>query len=196
MANLRTATIGATAALAIWAGTRWWMAAHEPPPILGQVPEFQLVSDNGAAFEVSSLGGRPWLASFLFTTCPGPCPLLVERLKSVRARIPAEELAIVSFSVDPAVDSPTVLTDYKKARGIGADSAWTFVTGPEDKMLDLVQRGFLTGVEKSNSPEREGAVVHGVRVALVDGERRIRGFYSTESDEDLERLERDVAALH
>jgi len=58
-----------------------------------------------------------------------------------------------------------------------------------------VQHGFLTGVEASDAPEDEGAVIHGVRVALVDGERRIRGFYSTENDEDLRRLESEVAAL-
>jgi len=173
---------------------RWFPVAAQPP-VLGQVPSFRLVSDNGAVFDSSSLDGRVWLASFLFTSCPGPCPRLVERLKSVRRAIPAERMAMVSFSVDPTVDTPAVLAAYKKARGIGDDAAWTFVTGPAGEVIDLVQHGFLTGVEASDAPEDEGAVIHGVRVALVDGERRIRGFYSTENDEDLRRLESEVAAL-
>jgi protein SCO1/2 len=166
------------------------------PPVLGQVPEFEMVGDDGKPFGSASLAGKPWLASFLFTSCPGPCPKLVERLKALRAGIPASELAFVSFSVDPLTDTPGVLAQYKKQKGIGADAAWTFVTGPEDRMLELVRRGFLVAVEKSNDPAGEdGAVIHGVRVGLIDGQRRIRGYYNTELPEDLERLERELAAL-
>ena len=172
-----------------------WLPAGAAPPVLGQVPAFRLVADDGSSFDSASLDGRPWLASFLFTSCPGPCPRLVERLKSLRRAIPAARMAMVSFTVDPTVDTPAVLAAYKKDRGIGPDAAWTFVTGPAEEVLDLVQHGFLTGVEASKAPEDEGAVIHGVRVALVDGERRIRGFYSTENDDDLRRLESDVAAL-
>lgn len=166
------------------------------PPVLGQVPEFELVGDDGKPFGSANLAGRNWLASFLFTSCPGPCPKLVESLKTLRAKIPASELAFVSFSVDPLTDTPGVLAEYRKQKGIGADAAWTFVTGPEETMLALVRRGFLVAVEKSNDPAGEdGAVIHGVRVGLIDGQRRIRGYYNTEVADDMERLERELAAL-
>ncbi len=181
----------ALAAVVLHPGCR----SAEPLPVLGRVPGFRLVADDGSAFDAASLRGRPWLASFLFTSCPGPCPRLVERLKSLRGEIPAERLAFVSFTVDPGTDTPPVLAEYKRTRGIGADDAWTFVTGPSAEVLALVQKGFLTGVEPGGSPETEGAVVHGTRVALVDGEGGIRGFYSTEDDEDLASLRRDVATL-
>jgi protein SCO1 len=164
--------------------------------MLGQVPEFHLVGDDGRPFGSESLAGRNWLASFLFTSCPGPCPKLVERLKALRASTPAADLAFVSLSVDPVTDTPAVLTAYRKERGIAADSAWTFVTGPEDQVLALVRRGFLVAVEKSNDPaNEEGAVIHGTRVGLIDGQRRIRGYYDTELPEDLERLRADLAAI-
>lgn len=166
------------------------------PPVLGQVPEFHLVGDDGKPFGSDTLAGRNWLASFLFTSCPGPCPKLVERLKTLRASIPAAELAFVSFSVDPATDTPPVLGTYRKERGVPGDAAWTFVTGPEEDVLALVRRGFLVAVEKNNDPaSEEGAVIHGTRVGLIDGERRIRGYYDTESPEDLERLRKELASL-
>jgi protein SCO1 len=166
------------------------------PPVLGQVPEFRLVADDGKEFGPASLEGKPWLASFLFTSCPGPCPKLVESLKGVRAKISPAELAFVTISVDPATDTPGVLTSYKAARGIGPDSEWTFVTGPEEEVLELVRRGFLVAVEKNADPASEdGAVIHGTRVGLIDGQRRIRGYYDTESAEDMERLERELAAI-
>jgi protein SCO1/2 len=166
-----------------------------PPPVLGETPSFRLVSDQGKPFDSASLDGHAWLASFLFTSCPGPCPRLVERLKTLRREIPAASLAFVSFTVDPVVDTPAVLAAYKLKHTIGDADAWTFVTGPESDVLALVQRGFLTGVERGDPSGPDGAVTHGVRVALVDGEHRIRGFYATDDDAELERLKRDVSAL-
>ena len=166
------------------------------PPVLGQVPAFELVGDDGKPFGSATLDGKNWLASFLFTSCPGPCPKLVERLKTLRGKIPASDLAFVSFSVDPVTDTPDKLTAWRKERGIAPDAAWTFVTGPEDKVLPLVKRGFLVAVEKNSDPSSEdGAVIHGVRVGLIDGQRRIRGYYNTELPVDLERLERELAAI-
>lgn len=173
---------------------RSWLGLAPSPPILGQVPEFLLVAEDGKPYGSASLKGRPWLASFFYATCPGPCPRLIERLKIVRRDIAPARLAFVSITVDPVTDTPAVLAAYKTARGIGSDDAWSFLTGPPDQVIPLVQRGFMTGVERSDgSPE--GNVIHGLSVALVDGEGHIRGFYSTESDDSLARLKRDVDAI-
>lgn len=165
------------------------------PPVLGDAPTFSLTSDDGAVFASSALDGRAWLASFLFTSCPGPCPKLVERLKTIRTRIPASRLAFVSFSVDPGTDTPEVLAAYKRKQGIAGGDGWTFVTGDADKVLALVEHGFLTGVERTETAPAAGGITHGTRVALVDGTGHIRGFYSTDRDEEIDRLERDLASL-
>jgi protein SCO1/2 len=165
------------------------------PPVLGDAPVFALFGDDGRAFDSHSLDGRPWLASFLFTSCPGPCPKLVEKMKGLRLRLPAADLAFVSFSVDPGTDTPEVLTAYKRKHGIADTDGWTFATGPTDDVLRLVEHGFLTGVERSDSDSGDGGITHGTRVVLVDAHRHIRGFYATDRDEDVERLVRDVAAL-
>lgn len=166
-----------------------------PLPVYGVVGDFHLVSDDGAAFDASSLDGQIWLASFLYTSCPGPCPVLVERLKQVRRTIFPARMAIVSFSVDPAADTPPVLASYKAARGIRNEDAWTFVTGPPQDVLDVVQRSFFAAVEQGDAGSAQGAVIHSVRVALVDGQRQIRGFYATDDAGDLSRLESDIATL-
>lgn len=175
-----------------WLGPPQWTTPA--PAVLAEVPVFRLVSDRGEAFGTAQLAGRPWLASFVFTSCPGPCPRLVDKLKTWRRTIPAEHLAMVSISVDPETDTPDVLAAYKRHRGLG-DLEWTFLTGPPETVLALVREGFLTAAEPSSSPDSEGAMIHGVRVALVDAESRIRGFYSTEGEEDLARLQRDLAAI-
>lgn len=164
------------------------------PPVLGQVPAFVLISDSGGPFDAASLDGKPWLASFFFTTCQGPCPRLIDRLQLVRRAIPPSALTMVSFSVDPTVDTASVLSAYKAKRGIAVEDQWPFVTGPEDEVQQLIRTGFLTGVE-AGQDSTSGSISHGVRVVLVDGQRRIRGFYSTDSDADLAQLQRDAQAL-
>ena len=50
-------------------------AGKQPPlPIYGQVPGFELISENGQPFDRKSLDGKIWVADFIFTTCSGPCP--------------------------------------------------------------------------------------------------------------------------
>jgi protein SCO1/2 len=166
-----------------------------PPPVVSEAPAFVLVADDGKPIDSASLRGRAWLASFLYTSCPGPCPRLVEKLQGVRRAIPPERLKLVSFSVDPETDTPEVLRKYKAAHGIEAKDDWTFVTGPSSEVLEIIQKGFLTGVQREDQPGAEGGVSHGTRVALVDRDGHVRGFYSTEQDGDLERLEHDVGTL-
>src|ERR1022692_1522079 len=49
--------------------------AKQPPlPILGQVPGFELTAETGQPFDRKSLDGKVWVADFIYTTCPGPCP--------------------------------------------------------------------------------------------------------------------------
>ncbi|HEY2773668.1 MAG TPA: SCO family protein [Candidatus Binatia bacterium] len=183
------------AALALALPVRRWLGLEPELPVLGQAPEFHLVADDGSAFASSLLDGRVWVASFLYTSCPGPCPRLVERLKQVRRTVPVSSMAIISISVDPDTDTAPVLAGYKTKHAIASSDAWTFLTGPSADVIPLVQRGFLTGVSRDGAPGEEGAVAHGTRVALIDGQHRIRGFYATEEDSELSRLERDAAAL-
>ena len=166
-----------------------------PPPVVSEAPAFVLIADDGKPIDSASLRGRPWLASFLYTSCPGPCPRLVEKLQGVRKAIPPERLKLVSFSVDPETDTPEILRKYKAAHGIDAKDDWTFVTGPSADVLAIIQKGFLTGVQREDPSGAEGGVSHGTRVALVDRDGHVRGFYSTEEDGDLARLEHDVGTL-
>jgi protein SCO1/2 len=183
------------AAVALVAGMIAGGCRTAAPPVVAEAPSFALVADDGSAFASDRLRGHAWLASFLYTSCPGPCPRLVEKLKRLRSDIPAERLAFVSFSVDPETDTPEVLRKYKAAHGIDAGDRWTFVTGPVAEVTAIVQRGFLTGLQKEDPASAEGGVSHGTRVALVDADGHVRGFYSTEDDADFQRLKRDVSAL-
>ncbi len=97
------------------------------------------------------------------------------------------DVRLVSFTVDPATDTPPVLARY--SRDFKADrTRWYFLTGPQDRLNDLGLNAFhLNAVD--------GKFEHSTRFALVDRQGRIRGYYRTTDDDFMQRLLHDIRQL-
>jgi protein SCO1/2 len=94
---------------------------------------------------------------------------------------------IVSFTVDPATDTPPVLAEYAKHYKADA-SRWYFLTGDQSKLNEIGRDGF-----KLNPVD--GSMIHSVRFTLVDRQMRIRGYYSSDEDGFLAKLLHDIRRL-
>ena len=155
----------------------------EPPPVLSQLPAFTLEDATGKPYGSADLAGQVYIASFFFTRCPSICPLLMQNVKKLQQGLDARELKgirLVSITVDPENDTPAVLTDY--ARNLGARGGrWTFLTGPKDKVEEIVVSGFKTPMDRADTPPGSAMdIAHTGKVVLVDGSGRIRGYYGTD----------------
>jgi protein SCO1/2 len=162
----------------------------EPPlPTYGMVPEFHLTAHSGEEFSSKKLDGKIWVADFMFTNCPGPCPRMTTQMRTIQQAFPNEsDIRFVSFTVDPDRDTPEVLEAY--ARRYKADlSTWYFLTGPVQKLHQLKRETFLLGDVNGVSFE------HSTRFVLVDGDGRIRGFYPTAEPSDIDKLIADIRKL-
>jgi protein SCO1 len=153
-------------------------------------PPFHLVDQDGKWVSLADLEGRAVLLDFVYTRCPGPCPILTGRQVEVqRALAPdvREHTWFVSISLDPAYDTPEVLREYARARG--ADLAnWSFLTGPVDDVA-AVLRAYGVGSVRAD----DGTIDHRVVTFLIDPEGRIAQRYPGLEDEP-DALARDVAA--
>jgi protein SCO1/2 len=168
-------------------------------PVIAAVPEFRFQDQSGSTVGNPDLAGRVWIASFLYTTCPGPCPRLVERLAQVRRDFAGDpRVLLVSFSVDPEADSPEALGAYARTRGIDA-AGWKLLTGPSEAIYAFIRSGFLLAVDRSDGSGQaiveQGPVTHSTRLALVDVRGRIRGYYDSDDAQALEELRADVRTL-
>ncbi len=169
-------------------------------PTIATVPAFQLQDQNAAPVTLDDLTGKVWIASFLYTTCPGPCPRLVEQLAAIRRDFAGDpRVMLVSFSVDPDADSPEVLAAYARAHGIDA-RGWKLLTGPAETVYAFIRSGFLLAVERvdaavAQASAEQGPVAHSTRLVLVDASRRIRAYYDTTDARALEDLRAGVRAL-
>lgn len=167
-------------------------------PVLATVPAFEFTDQNGEDFGSKNLSGRVWVATFIYSTCPGPCPRVMQKVRELDAKLTNDpRLSLVSFSVDPEVDTPEVLAEFGQGHGVDA-GRWKLLTGPSDDVYDLVRKGFLLGISRTDEdapPAADGPVVHSVRLVLIDGKMNVRGYYDTTDPEAMQRAGRDIKRL-
>ncbi|MCE0482857.1 MAG: SCO family protein [Methylacidiphilales bacterium] len=162
------------------------------------VPSFSFTERSGKTVSNQDLIGKIWVADFIYTTCPGPCPLIsasMARVQNALANDPHVQL--VSFTVDPEHDTPDVLAKYADQYGASPDH-WWFLTGPKKPMRDLIQNGFLQVVEdNTGQPSQPGqfTIMHSTYMALVDAEGNVRGFYDGVESDGRADLLRDIKVL-
>ena len=160
--------------------------------VYGKVPTFQLTNQNGQPFGSAQLAGKIWIADFIYTTCPGPCPMISTRMSELQKPLEKTDVQLVSFSVDPDKDTPAVLRKY--ADKLHADpKRWTFLTGPKSAIYKLSHDGFKLAI--SDGSDAEGIPVHSTRVVLVDRHGQIRGYYDAIGPEAITKLVADTNHL-
>jgi protein SCO1/2 len=158
----------------------------------GTVPSFQLVNQNGQAFGSAQLAGKIWIADFIYTTCPGPCPMISSRMSELQKPLEKTDVHLVSFSVDPEKDTPEVLRGY--AEKLQAEPVrWDFLTGPKSTIYKLSHDGFKLAV--SDGSDAEGIPVHSTRMVLVDRHGQIRGYYDAAEADAMTKLLADTNHL-
>lgn len=152
------------------------------------MPEFALTAHTGQAFESGKeLRGRVWAANFIFTNCQGPCPRMSSQMRQVQTGTEdLPDLRMVSFTVDPARDTPAVLAEYAKRNHAGG--RWYFLTGTLAQLHQLKREVFLLG-------NVDGELNHSTRFVLVDRQSRIRAYYDSSEPDSMARLIHDARRL-
>lgn len=159
------------------------------------LPSFALWDDRGELFQSSELRGGYVVVNFIFTRCRDPrmCPLATRLMSQIqdeaRAQGLEDQLQLVSISFDPDYDTPGVLYDYARDRGIEPQN-FRFLTGPIEPIRDLkAQLGILV------EPDDEEIWKHTAMTVVADPEQKIifqvPGTAWAPSD-ILSRIERDI----
>lgn len=171
-----------------------------PLPVITTVPAFELVDQTNHAYGTDELSGRPWIASFVYSTCPGPCPMVVQRLGDIKQRLSNDSrMMIVSITVDPDGDTPKVLEAYGRTHAIDP-ARWRLLTGPYNEVLTLVQKGFFLPLAENEGADarllaEQGPITHSTKLVLVDAELQVRGYYDSDDANELKQLTVDVQRL-
>jgi cytochrome oxidase Cu insertion factor (SCO1/SenC/PrrC family) len=150
-----------------------------------------------------------WVASFVFTRCPGPCKSVTATVARLQAELPPDpDLRLITFTVDPARDDPAELRRYADIYKAHPDR-WLFLTGDEETVHKLLQERFKQSVGERPGPgvkPGEEFAAHSTRLAVVDRKGVIRATFpglpddraedpAGEFEDGLKRLKEKVAAL-
>lgn len=146
-------------------------------------PPFALVDQDGHVLALESLRGTAVLLDFVYTSCPGPCPIQTSARARVQRDLPEAlrpRVHFVSISLDPERDTPDALRAYALARG--ADLArWSFLTG-ELAAVDAVLESY--GVGRVREPD--GKLEHVVVTFLIDPQGVIvKRYFGLDHDADV-----------
>ncbi len=158
----------------------------------GTVPNFQLTNQNGKPFGSAQLSGKIWIADFVYTTCPGPCPIISSRMSELQKPLENSDVHLVSVSVDPEKDTPEVLRGYAD-RLHAQPGRWDFLTGSKAIIYNLSRNGFKLGIDDGSA--EEGVPVHSTRMVLVDRRGTIRGYYDALAPDAVTKLLADTSHL-
>lgn len=107
------------------------------------LPDIKLVRDDGR--DVSLVqevdDGRPVVVNFIYTTCPGICPIMSLAFSQFQSELGTDrkKVHLVSISVDPEQDTPANLRAY--AKKFEADKQWQHYTGTVDASV-AAQKAF------------------------------------------------------
>jgi len=157
-------------------------------PFYYDVGPFELISQDGQPFHSEVLHGKVWVADFIYTTCPGPCPRMTSQMREVQdATIKIPDVKLVSFTVDPAHDTPAVLAEYAKTHRASTEQ-WYFLTGPQETLQRLDRDTFKLG-------NVDASLQHSTRFVLIDRQAHIRGYYDTSESQAIPRLIKDIFVL-
>ena len=143
-------------------------------------PDFALVDQDARPLSLAALRGKPVLLDFIYTRCPGPCPILTGLLRDAREGLSPEQRArvqLVSITLDPGHDTPEVLRGWAATRRIDTQG-WSLATGPAAD-VDKIARAYGVGSVR----QADGEIEHTVATFLIDREGRIaRRYLGTKLD--------------
>ncbi|MCH6200375.1 SCO family protein [Aquiflexum sp. LQ15W] len=150
------------------------------------IPDFILMDQNGQIRGRKEMSEKITIVDFFFTSCPSICPIMSTELERVDdAFRNDDEIQIYSVSIDPEYDTPEVLSDYAE-RHMATPGKWFFLTGDKSLIYYLARCGFiLPTIDGEGQPEE---FVHSDKFVLIDGQGRIRGYYSGTNREDVDKL--------
>jgi cytochrome oxidase Cu insertion factor (SCO1/SenC/PrrC family) len=122
-----------------------------------QIPDVDLITMNGDRISLISLlhaDEKPLLLNFIFTSCPGICPVMSATFSRFQQELGVEamrQVRMLSISIDPEYDTPEVLREY--AGTYRAGPQWQFLTGSLKDVI-AVQKAFNSyfGSKMSHDP--------------------------------------------
>lgn len=162
------------------------------------ISPFTMTDQSNQSVTKDSMRGKLSVVSFFFTKCAGICPTITNQLRRVQDSIVEnQDVKIFSFSATPDLDTPAVMSNYAKERGVD-NTKWHLLTGKRDEIYKLARESFNADTITTGEKKRgrtDGDFLHSESVYLLDKNQRLRGIYNGKSPLSVDELIGDIQSL-
>lgn len=156
------------------------------------IPAFKFLNQDSVYITDKNYDNKVYIANFFFTHCPSICPTMNRNLLKVYEQYKdSDQVYFLSHSIDFKYDQPHVLKEYANKLGVSNDH-WNFVTGSKADIYGIANQYLVYTAEDKNAP---GGYDHQGYLVLIDKQKRIRGAYDGTNDEQVAKLQKELAIL-
>lgn len=139
--------------------------------------DFRLSDTDGNAVTRADVDGKFLVVNFVHTSCSFECRRVNERMAEIQRAVANEDdVRLVSLTVDPRTDTPSVLGKYAAEFGAKNDR-WMFLTGAKPGLYHLIETSFLDRGEPDLVDPIPGGFLEADRIALVDRHGSVREYF-------------------
>lgn len=157
------------------------------------IPPFQFLNQDSVWVSQKNLDQKIYVADFFFTSCPTICPKMKTQMLRLYERYQNnQEVALVSYSIDPDFDRPNVLKSYAKRLHIESPK-WNLLTGDKKAIYTLGEKSYMVTAQEDKN--EAGGFVHSGAFILVDKNKHVRGIYDGTKPEEVDHLIEDMEIL-
>jgi len=161
-----------------------------------KIDPFEFTNQHQKQVSLDDLKGTVWIAQFVFTNCETVCLPMMANMTDLQKMLKdegVEDYKIVSFSVDPKVDTPEILQDYLDTFDPVDQSKWEMLTGYSQETIENLAIGsFKTFVSKTPGVDQ---VTHGTAFSLINKDGVSVKTYNGAEDVPYEEIVKDMKAL-
>jgi protein SCO1/2 len=161
-----------------------------------KIEPFEFTNQHNEKVSLDDLKGKVWLAQFIYTVCTAACPPMMSNLTEVDTKLTEEgikDYKIVSFSIDPEVDTPKLMQEYLDMYGVEDQQKWEMLTGyTQEKITDFAAKSFKTLVAASPDPT---VIIHQTYFSLVNQDGEVVKTYNGMTDVPFDQIVKDMKAL-
>lgn len=171
---------------------------ENPAEIQSRIPhlidDFKFLNQDSILISEKVTSGKIYVANFIFTSCGSICPTVTRNMKIISDSLESEkDFALLSFTVTPWIDNPTILKIFKEKNKI-TNPNWHFLTGSKRDIYKLARQSYFAEEDIGFSKDST-EFLHTEHFLLIDKTKRIRGIYNGTLSLEMELLIDDIRNL-
>ena len=151
------------------------------------VEEFSLMERGGKPFHSKDMGGKVWVVSVFFSSCPTECVKQNEQIKALHSEFEPQGVTFVSITCDAETDSPKRLREY--AHRFTTDSkGWLFLTGTDTHLRQVANERFKLMSFRPPNANTADKFSHSSSLAAIDKWGNLRDSFNWKSESEIVKL--------